>query len=65
MYAADIPRQITVHRCNIRKDLIEIFADSTIIDCFIDITVIDPRGKPEAGKGRGVVLDVGMNVSPH
>jgi hypothetical protein len=58
MYAADTPRQITVHRCNIRKDLIEIFADSTIIDCFIDITVIDPRGKPEAGKGRGVVLDV-------
>lgn len=43
----------------IHKDLTEIFFDPSIIneECF-DAVFIDPQGEPEAGKGKGVVLDM-------
>ena len=46
------PKTAVVFRSNIRKDLIEIFSDSDIM-CHLDIVVLNKRGEPEKGKGKG------------
>jgi hypothetical protein len=56
MYTPMLPKTVTVHRSTIRKDLPEIFTDPSILNCYLD--VVDARGEPEKGKGRGVVLDI-------
>ena len=58
MYSPSLPRTATVHPFTIRKDLTEIFSDPGILNCCLDVVVIDARGEPEKGKGKGVVLDV-------
>lgn len=59
-YYAD-EKSVTVHRCTVRKDIIEIFSDKNILNFSLDVVVIDARGQPEEGKGRGVMLDVLTN----
>lgn len=58
-YAED--KSITVHRCTIRKDVIEIFSDKNILNFNLNVVVIDANGQQEDGKGRGVMLDVLTN----
>ena len=58
MYMPQVPEIITVHRCTIRKDLIEVFKNPNINNSIIDIRVIDARGKAKLGQGKGVILDV-------
>ena len=66
MYTPAIPQKITVHRSNVRKDLIEIFTDHTTVDCFLDVEVIDPRGSQRQVKAKELYwtfyLIFGMNV---
>lgn len=57
-HTLDVPKSVTVHRCTIRKDLMEVFSDPNIINCYLDVVVIDARGQPEIGEGKGVILDV-------
>ena len=61
MYAPVSPQIVTVHRCTIRKDLINVFSDANIMNCTLDVVMIDARGEPESGKGKGVVLDMLTN----
>ncbi len=58
MYTPMLPKTVTVHRSTIRKDLTEIFTDASVLNSYLDVVVIDARGEPEKGKGKGVVLDV-------
>ncbi|XP_028417887.1 uncharacterized protein LOC114542566 [Dendronephthya gigantea] len=58
MYTPMLPKTVTVHRSTIRKDLTEIFTDPSILNSYLDVVVIDARGEPEKGKGKGVILDV-------
>ncbi|CAB4011261.1 Hypothetical predicted protein [Paramuricea clavata] len=58
MYTPELPKIVTVHRCTICKDLINLFTDPNILNCNLDVVVIDPCGVPELGKGKGVILDV-------
>ena len=55
------PQIVTVHRCTIRKDLINVFSDANIMNCTLDVVMIDARGEPESGKGKGVVFDMFTN----
>lgn len=57
-FADERPQRVTVHRSNVRKDVIKIFSDPSILSSSLDVVVIDARGEPEAGRGRGVLLDV-------
>ena len=47
-------RMITVHRANIRRDMIDIFKDPSIMNCHI---MVDERGTAEQGIGAGVFKD--------
>ena len=58
MYLPDRPQQVSVHRCTTRKDLIQVFSHPNIVNCKLDMVVIDPQGEPELGKGKGVILDI-------
>ena len=58
MYLPELPQQVSIHRCTVRKDLIELFSNANIVNCNLDMVVIDSRGEPELGKGKGVVLDI-------
>ena len=57
MYTPMLPKTVTVHRYTIRKDLTEIFTDASVLNSYLDVVVIDARGEPEKGKGKGIVLD--------
>ena len=50
-------QHVTVARSNVRKDVIEIFSDSTILSCTLHVVVVDARGEAEAGRGKGVLLE--------
>ena len=51
-------RIITVHRGNVRKDLIAIFKDPSIMNCHIIVEMLNERGIVEKGRGSGVFKDV-------
>ena len=55
--AAYQSRIITVHRGNVRKDLIAIFQDPSIMNCHIIVEMMNERGVPEKGRGSGVFKD--------
>ena len=57
-FADKRPQRITVHRSNVRRDVIEIFRDQSILSYTLDLVVIDVRGEDEAGQGKGVLLDI-------
>ena len=61
MYAPVSPQIATVHRCLVRKDLIDVFSDANIMNSSLDVVMIDARGEPELRKGKGVVLDMLTN----
>ena len=61
MYAPVSPQIVTVHRCTVRKDLIDVFSDANIMNSSLDVVMIDARGEPELGKGKGAVLDMLTN----
>ena len=50
-------RIITVHRGNVRKDLIAIFQDPSIMNCHIIVEMLNERGIAEKGRGSGVFKD--------
>lgn len=50
-------RLITVHRGNVRKDLIAIFQDPSIMNCHIIVEMLNERGITERGRGSGVFKD--------
>lgn len=50
-------RIITVHRGNVRKDLITIFQDPSIMNCHIIVEMLNERGIAEKGRGSGVFKD--------
>ena len=58
MYTPMLPKTVTAHRSTNRRDLTEIFTDPSILNCYLDVVVIDACGEPEKGKGRGVVLHI-------
>ena len=51
-------RIITVHRGNVRKYLISIFKDPSIMNCHIIVEMLNERGIVEKGRGSGVLKDV-------
>jgi hypothetical protein len=51
-------KEVLVHRSTIRHDVIKIFMDPNIINCSLDVVVINANGNPEPGKGKGVIRDV-------
>ena len=51
-------RNIYVHRLNIKRDMIDLFRDPSIMGQDIEIIVIDARGVEEVGRGVGVLRDV-------
>ena len=51
-------QKIIAHRTTIRSDMISIFKDPDVIDHNLYATVIDMRGKEEAGEGIGVIRDI-------
>jgi len=50
-------RIITLHRGNVRKDLIAIFRDLSIMNCHIIVEMLNERGITEKGRGSGVFKD--------
>lgn len=50
-------RIIPVHRGNVRKDLIAIFQDPSIMNCHIIVEMLNERGITEKGRGSGVFKD--------
>lgn len=59
LYDEDAPKKyVTVHRSTMGKDLIEIFSDPNISNCFLDVNVIDANNHSEEGRGKGVLLDI-------
>ena len=54
-------RNVKVHRNFIKNELVTIFKDPGILNCFLHVTMIGNDGKPEIGVGRGVVLDMLTN----
>ena len=59
--AEDPVKCVVIHRCSIRKDIITIFSNHTILNSLIQVQVIDERGRPEKGEGKGVMLDMITN----
>ena len=56
---ANLPhREVVVHRSQVRSDLTDVFGDEDIFKYALQVKVIDNRGQPEKGEGRGVLLDV-------
>lgn len=53
-------RVISVHRSNIRNDMLNIFSDPSILDerVILDVHFIDSRGQEELGRGSGLVRDM-------
>ena len=51
-------QKIIVHRATIRSDMISIIKDPDVIDHNLYATVIDMRGKEEAGEGISVMRDI-------
>ncbi|KAK3751114.1 hypothetical protein QZH41_016236 [Actinostola sp. cb2023] len=52
-------KSVVICRSNIRKNIIEIFAEPDILSYHtLDVVVLDQRGQPEKGKGKGVLLDI-------
>ena len=49
---------IKIRRSTLKKDLIKVFEDENILNCVLEITVVDHRGREEEGKGSGVLRDV-------
>ena len=52
---------MVIHRSSIRKDIISIFSDPAIVDCLLEVQVLDEQGRPEKGEGKGVMLDMLTN----
>lgn len=51
-------RVIKVHRLNVKRDLIDIFKDESVMADDLEVVVIDFRGRQEIGKGVGVLRDI-------
>lgn len=51
-------RVITIHRGNVRRDLIAIFQDPSMMNCHIVVDVLNERGISEKGRGSGVFKDI-------
>ena len=51
-------KPVTLHRTNLKHDLIKIFADITILNYELLPKIIDQRGIEEHGKGAGVMKDI-------
>ncbi len=51
-------KEVVVHRATIRKDVISIFSNPSMLNSIINATVVDYRGQEEKGRGRGVTLDI-------
>ena len=49
---------LEVHRLNVKREMIDIFRDPSIMDDDLAIVVIDSRGKEEIGRGIGVLRDI-------
>lgn len=51
-------KEVSVHRTNILRDIIDIFMGSNIFNYVLNATVINANGNNEAGVGQGVFRDV-------
>ena len=51
-------KQVVLYLSFIHQDVINLFKDPSILDCMLNITVINANGQPEKGDGEGVLRDV-------
>lgn len=51
-------RVIKVHRLNVKRDLIDIFKDQSVMGDDLEVVVIDFRGRQEIGNGVGVLRHI-------
>ena len=48
-------KDVLVHQSTIHHDAIKIFMDPNILNCSLDVVVINANGNPEPGIGKGVI----------
>ena len=51
-------KEVTLHRMQLKSELIQVFKDTSILDFELKVRVLDARGKLESGIGEGVIRDV-------
>jgi len=53
-----VTKPVTVHRLNLKRDVLEVFTNEKILDYEIKFTVLDHRGEREIDIGSGVARDI-------